>query len=101
MCPSITSSVPDDVSYIVYSKFNDQQIVDYKAVNQSSATKTTKAVYARRQRREDHSTDPTHPAFDGRIIGGTVANIKRIQLTILPRCKLYFRVPVFHRTVAR
>ena len=71
MCQSITSRDPDDVSYIIYSEFNNQQTVHYKE------SETTKTAYGRRRRREDHSTDPNHPAFDGRIIGGTVANIKR------------------------
>ena len=72
MCQSITSRDQDDVSYIIYSEFNNQQIVHYKESN------TTKNAYRMRRRREDHSTDPNHPAFEGRIIGGTVANIKRI-----------------------
>ena len=83
MCESITSRDPDDVSYIVYSEFNKQQIVHY------NEAKTTKSSYGRRKRREDHSTDPNHPAFDGRIIGGTVANIKR-NLS-----KLFFGLIVF------
>ena len=45
-----------------------------------------------RRRRDDHSTNQTHPAFDGRIINGDIANIKRnvcILLRLNPKNSLF------------
>ena len=39
-----------------------------------------------RRRRDDHSTNQSHPAFDGRIINGDIANIKRNVCILLPLC---------------
>jgi len=55
-------------------KVNYKKSISCKDFNGNWTNKTSNNL---RSRRDDHSTNHDHPAFDGRIIDGDIANIKQ------------------------